>query len=490
MNALNSSLNNSAINMLTMTLNEICKALDARPVGVDSSIAKTEVYGVNTDSRTLKPGEIFIALKGENFDAHDYISSAHTRGAVAYILEREIEGVQPALIVDDTRIALGKLAHAWRNRFSFPFVAITGSNGKTTVKEMVASILSTQGSVLATQGNFNNDIGVPLTLYRLSEHHDSAVIEMGANHQYEISYLTNLVCPDVAIITNAAAAHLEGFGSLEGVAIAKGEIFEGLNNNGIAILNADDDKFNYWKTLIGNKKYISFGKSSSADVTYKQDRTGMLTVQYKGSDKFSFELALLGRHNILNALAAIAASIALGIDYKNIKSGLENMKAVPGRLEKKKGINNSTVIDDTYNANPDSLKAAINVTEELSEVNTSGTSHIVIGDMGELGSNAAELHTQIADVLTDTQIEFVYTLGQYSENICTALTGRVNKESKKINTEHFTTHQELTQSLHSNVKANDIVLVKGSRSMHMEKIVQAICLDSVGDSQKPNGLEN
>ncbi len=459
--------------MFTMTLNEIRKATGARLDGDASSAGEFVVRGVNTDSRTIKQGELFVALKGDNFDAHDFISHAADRGAAAYILDHEIGGVKPALIVDDTRIALGKLASAWRQKFTYPVVAVTGSNGKTTVKEMLSAILATQGNVLATKGNFNNEIGVPLTLYRLTTEHDSAVIEMGANHQSEISYLTQLVKPDVAIITNAAAAHLEGFGSLDGVAKAKGEIFEGLDDSGIAILNHDDDKFAYWKGLLGNKRIISFGASEAADVTYVRNNN-VLTVRVNGSDKFDLKLPLLGKHNVLNALAAIAASVALNIDFKSIKHALETIKPVAGRLEQKQGINRSIVIDDTYNANPSSLEAAVNAIKDFAGRQYSGRYHVVLGDMGELGEDTVRLHKDVAGILLQAQVEFLYTLGENSSNT-SAIYLNLNSEASS---EHFITHRELIEQLRVNLKPGDIVLVKGSRLMQMEKIVNAVCIAS------------
>lgn len=464
--------------MFTMTLNEIKQAINAKIIGVDSSAPDSSmndfiVRGINTDSRTIKQGELFVALKGDNFDAHDFISHASNRGAAAYILDREIEGVKPALIVTDTRIALGQLANAWRKKFNYPIVAVTGSNGKTTVKEMLHSILATQGNVLATRGNFNNDIGVPLTLYRLTTEHASAVIEMGANHQLEISYLTNLVKPDIAIITNAAAAHLEGFGSLDGVAKAKGEIFEGLNDSGVAIINRDDDRYTFWKKLIGNKKIISFGVNDKANVSYIKNKA-VMTVRINGSDKFDLKLPLLGKHNEVNALAAIAASVALNIDFSSIQHALESMKPIAGRLENKQGINDSHIIDDTYNANPASLTAAVEAMKNFTGEQFAGSYHVVLGDMGELGDDTIRLHEDVAEVLHQAKISFLYTLGESSVHT----NKRFTKLAKDASPQHFATHDELVEQLQKNIKHADVVLVKGSRSMQMEKIVNAICIES------------
>lgn len=451
--------------MFTMTLKEIQKVTNAKLIGTEPKMgSECVVRGINTDSRTIKPGELFVALKGDNYDAHDFVTHAHDRGAAAYLLDHEMGQVKPALIVDDTRTSFGQIAKAWRNKYNYPVIAVTGSNGKTTVKEMLHSILSTQGNVLATKGNFNNDIGVPITLLRMSSMHDGAVIEMGANHMKEISYLTDLVSPDVAIITNAAAAHLEGFGSLDGVAKAKGEIFEGLSENGVAIINFDDPYYAYWKELAGNKKIISFGADHNADVSFEMDKANILSIKIKNNGDFELKLPLLGRHNIINALAAIAAAIALKIDPKFIKQGLESMQPVPGRLVKKHGANNSIVIDDTYNANPASLMAAIEAMSCFS-----GTYHVVLGDMGELGKDSIELHKKAAQSLKQGKVKYLYTIGENS---------RYTSDEFGEGAAHFSSQSELVSQLVKNIQQNDIVLVKGSRSMQMNKVVDSLCIAS------------
>ncbi len=455
------------ITMFTMTLKEIQEITGAVLQGDAEDLACT-VHGVNTDSRTIKRGELFIALKGDNYDAHEFILSAHDRGAVAYLLDHKIEQVKPALIVKDTKIALGQIAKAWRNKFAYPVVAVTGSNGKTTVKEMLFSILSQQSKasgkkgVLATKGNFNNDIGVPITLNRMKSCHDGAVIEMGANHQGEISYLTQLASPDVAILTNAAAAHLEGFGSLDGVAKAKGEIFEGLNNSGTAIINYDDVYCDYWIERAGKNKIITFGKNNNADVSYvTHNENNVITVVIKNKPQFDLQPPLLGQHNIMNALAAIAATVALDVDFRIIKKGLESMQPVPGRLVSKKGVHDSVVIDDTYNANPASLAAAVEVMSTFK-----GTHHVVLGDMGELGADAITLHKVAAQTIKRGNVKYLYTIGETSE---------ATSDEFGTGAQHFSSHQELINQLVKNIQPQDCVLVKGSRAMQMEKIVAAIC---------------
>ena len=454
-----------ATTMFTMTLKEIQNITNAKLIGDESKLdSSCVVRGVNTDSRTIKHGELFVALKGDNYDAHDFISHALDRGASAYLLEREIAGIHPALVVKNTRLAFGQIAKAWRQQFNYPIVAVTGSNGKTTVKEMLSSIFSIQGNVLATKGNFNNDIGVPITLYRLSDNHDSAVIEMGANHMKEISYLTNLVNPDVAIITNAGSAHIEGFGSLDNIAKAKGEIFEGLSDDGVAIINYDDSHFSYWKGLVSNKKIISFGSSSNADVSFVSREKNSLTIKIKNGSDFDLILPLLGKHNILNALSAIAASVALNIKTEFIKQGLESMQAVPGRLEQKQGINNSVVIDDTYNANPTSLAAAIDVISGFT-----GEHHVVLGDMGELGEDSIHLHKQAGNTIKQSKVKYLYTLGESSQS---------TSNEFGSGAQHFSSKDNLVSQLNKNLKQGDVVLVKGSRSMQMENIVNSICIDA------------
>ncbi len=455
------------ITMFTMTLKEIQEITGAIWNGTDSDLA-CNVCGVNTDSRTIKRGELFIALKGDNYDAHDFILSAHDRGAVAYLLDHKIEQVKPSLIVKDTKVAFGQIASAWRHKFNYPVVAVTGSNGKTTVKEMLFSILSKQSEslgvkkVLATKGNFNNEIGVPITLNRMKSCHDSAVIEMGANHSGEISYLTRLVNPDVAIITNAAAAHLEGFGSLEGVAKAKGEIFEGLNKQGTAIINYDDVNYSYWKERAGDHSIISFGENTNADVSYiLSTENNNIIVKLKGGQQFDLQLPLLGKHNIINALAAIAAAVALNVDIHLIKKGLESMQPVPGRLVSKIGVRNSIVIDDTYNANPASLAAAIEVMSSFK-----GSHHVVLGDMGELGDDAIALHQSAAQAIKQGKTKYLYTIGKVSQ---------AASDKFGSGAQHFSSQQALINQLIKNIQPQDCILVKGSRAMKMENIVNAIC---------------
>ena len=432
--------------------------LGAKMLGQDVTFT-----GVSSDSRTIEQGTLFIALRGPNHDGHQHVAAAAEAGAVAALVEHSVDCVIPQIIVGDTRLALGRLATAWRQELATPLLAVTGSNGKTTVKEMCAAILGQVGNTLATRGNLNNDIGVPLTLLRLQKEHQFGVIEMGANHPEEIRYLTNLTRPQVAILNNAGAAHLEGFGSLEGVARAKAEIFEGLDENGVAILNADDNFAPLWRDLTKDRQVISFGLEQTADVTarWQGDVYGSRLEVTTPVAEFQVDIALPGRHNVMNALAAIAAATALNIDSHQIVEGLESMQAVGGRLQAQKGVNGATVIDDSYNANPDSMGAGIRVLAECS-----GERYLALGDMGELGDESAELHRSVGSEARAAGIDRLYATGQLSR-------GAV--EAFGENGHYFEQQQQLIEALLPAMKDDVTVLVKGSRSSRMERVVEALC---------------
>ncbi len=431
----------------------------AKMTGGGLSGANVAVESVATDSRQVKPDQLFIAIEGERFDAHDFVAELSGKAGAA-LVHKKIDCDLPQVIVDDTLKALARLAATWRNQFSKPLVGLTGSNGKTTLKEMLAAILSQQGKVLATHGNLNNDIGMPLTLLRLRDEHDFAVIEMGANHFKEIEFLTKIARPDVAVVNNAGSAHLEGFGDLQGVAKAKGEIFAGLGKDGVAVINADDDFADYWLDSTKNREVITFGIDRKATINGELSSDGGLVIN-KGSEKVKADLKLLGRHNAMNALAATAVATALGVELATIVDGLESLTPVKGRLSPLTGISNSQILDDTYNANPDSTAAALDV---LSQKNNSV---FVLGDMAELGENVIQLHQNIGEKARQSGIDQMYCLGKYSALACEKF-GSKGKSFSDIDGLIATLKQEITENM--------TILIKGSRSMQMERVVEALSL--------------
>ncbi len=448
-----------------MLLSEAARALHARLI---PGVGGGRFDGVSTDTRKLVQGDLYVALRGEHFDGADFIAQAAQSGAVAALLNadsyRGESSPCPLLLVEDTRLALGQLAAYWRAQFAISLVAITGSNGKTTVKEMLAAILrvaaGSTDAVLATKGNFNNDIGMPLTLLQLNAEHRYAVIEMGMNHPGEIDYLTMLARPQVALINNASGAHLAGMGSVEAVAQAKGEIFAGLQYGGSAIINADDEHAPLWRKLAGANSLLEFGLNQQADVSgvWQASATGLrLDVQTPLGD-FTADLQVPGEHNARNALAATAAAIALNLSLESIVAGLEAFAGVAGRLQRKPARHGATVIDDTYNANPASLRAAISVLAQ-----TEGKRLLVLGDMGELGENAADFHAEIGRAACQAGIEQLYALGDLSRNAVQAFGS---------NAHHFASVEALQAALEKQLDAGTTVLVKGSRFMKMERVVK------------------
>ena len=452
-----------------MLLSEAASAIEAQIIGAD-----TIFTSVGADSRNITPGQLFVALKGDHFDGHDFAQQAIKQGAAAVLIANETLGVEPALIVHDTYKALGDLAAYWRGKFDIPLAAVTGSNGKTTVKEMLASILrvatSNPEEVLATQGNLNNHIGLPLTLLKLRAQHRYAVIEMGMNHTGEISYLSNIAKPTIALINNAGSAHIGELGSFEAIAKAKGEIFEGLAADGIAVINADDVFAPLWETMAGEHKTITFGLKNKADVTaaYElQADVSQLDISTSlGSVKV--HLPTPGMHNVLNALAATAAAMAMGVALKAIAAGLENYAGVKGRLQHLKGLNGALVIDDSYNANPMSMKVAIDVL-----MAKPGEKLLVLGDMGELGEKEAELHAEIGRYAKASGVDALFTLGTLSREITNAF---------GAGAKHYQSPQALIADLVAQMKPGCAVLVKGSRFMAMERIVNEIITNKNGEA--------
>jgi UDP-N-acetylmuramoyl-tripeptide--D-alanyl-D-alanine ligase len=448
-----------------MLLSAAANAVQASLVGKDATFSS-----VGTDSRSVSKGQLFVALKGDNFDGHDFSAQAIAQGAAAVLVSHMESGVEPALVVNDTCLALGELAAYWRSKFDIPVAAITGSNGKTTVKEMLASILreafKTAGNqpeqVLATAGNLNNHIGLPLTLLKLTGQHRYAVIEMGMNHTGEIGYLTKIAKPTVAVINNAGSAHIGELGSFEAIASAKGEIFEGLASNGTAVINADDAFATVWIALAGNHKIITFGLENTADVsaTYELQASMSKLEIHTLQGLVSVQLPTPGKHNVMNALAATAAALSMGVPLDMVAAGLESYAGVKGRLQPLIGLNGALVIDDTYNANPMSMKVAIDVL-----VAKSGKKLLVLGDMGELGENSAELHEEIGRYAKAAGVDALFTLGTLSVDMVSAFGAGAN---------HYETPQALTSDLITQMAPDTNVLVKGSRFMAMERVVNQI----------------
>ncbi|MEM7542002.1 MAG: UDP-N-acetylmuramoyl-tripeptide--D-alanyl-D-alanine ligase [Pseudomonadota bacterium] len=440
-----------------MTLNEVSQVVRGQLLGSDA-----EFRGVSTDTRTLRVGEIFIALKGERFDGHDCVEQLREKGAAGALVDHEISAPVPVVVASDTRQALVDLASHWRRRFSMPCVGITGSSGKTTVKEMIAAICREAGSVLATAGNFNNDIGVPKTLFDLDETHNFAVIEMGANHRGEIKRLAAMAAPTVGVVTLCAPAHLEGFGSVRDVARAKGEMFESLNADATAVINRDDVYYEYWQSLVPLGQSRTFGASAASDyrIDLKPDGKWVIVTP---AGEIRPELELLGAHNRINAAAAAAAAHALGISLGDIERGLGKVKAVRGRLALVRGRGGMRIIYDTYNANPASVNAAIDVLADQGS-----TRWMLFGDMGELGEQATALHEEIGTYAAARGIDQFWAIGELSKSSVKAF-GK--------NARHFSERDALIAALQESADPNITLLAKASRSMRLDEIVEALTSD-------------
>jgi len=437
--------------MLRLMLSDCQPCLDGDLLGDD-----VQLSGFSIDTRTLQEGDLYIAIEGDRYDGHDYCRAAAEKGASGLLVHSNVDSDLPQLKVDDTRIALGQLSKMWAERYQVPTVAVTGSNGKTTVKEMIAAMLSQLGPVLATEGNFNNDIGVPLTLLRLREHHQYAVIEIGANHVGEVGMLSRLVQPDVALVNNVGEAHLEGFGSIEAVAEAKSEIFSGLSADGWAVINADDRFADYMREAASHAHVREFGSQENVAVRLLPEAELKIAT---GEKTLSPRFSLLGRHNRLNAVAATAAAQCMDVQPVAIMSGLAQIRAVNGRLKSKAGINNSLLIDDTYNANPVSVRAAIDV---LAEHN--GKRILVLGDLAELGPDEQQLHSELGVYAQQAGIDQLLSLGSLSANATQAFAGG----------QHFQDHEQLLSHLRARLGEGTTVLVKGSRGSRMERIANAL----------------
>ncbi len=446
--------------MISVSLSQLAEILHGKLHGQDLTLD-----AVTTDTRKLTPGCLFVALKGERFDAHDFVEKAKEGGAGALLVSRKLDCDLPQVIVDDTRQAFGELAAWVRQQVPARVVALTGSSGKTSVKEMTAAILSDCGNTLYTAGNLNNDIGVPMTLLRLTPEHQFAVIELGANHQGEIAWTVGLTKPEAALVNNLAAAHLEGFGSLAGVAKAKGEIYTGLPLSGIAIMNADNNDWLNWQSVIGERKIWRFSpNAANSDFTatnvHVTSHGTEFTLQTP-TGNVEVLLPLPGRHNIANALAATALAMAVGASLDAVKVGLANLKAVPGRLFPIQLGENKLLLDDSYNANVGSMTAAAQVLSEMP-----GYRVMVVGDMAELGDESEACHAQVGEAAKAAGLDLVLSVGTLSKTISDA----------SGSGEHFNDKSAVIARLKTLVADHQIitVLVKGSRSAAMEEVVRAL----------------
>jgi UDP-N-acetylmuramoyl-tripeptide--D-alanyl-D-alanine ligase len=426
--------------------------------GEDRSFA-----GVSTDTRTLEKGQLFVALSGPNFDGKEFVSQAHGKNAAGAVVDSLVDQDIAQITVDDTRLALGRLSAAWRDGKSATIVGITGSNGKTTLKEMTAACLSQAAPTLATEGNLNNDIGMPLVMLRIDDSHRFAVLEMGANNAGEIAYLTSLARPDVVAITNAAAAHLEGFGSVEGVAHAKAEILQGKTRPQVAVLNADDEYYSYWLSLADDLDVLSFGLDDKADIRAEHLEPGKNETHFTLhllDATIDLTLPLAGVHNVRNACAAAAIATALDVPADKIKTALQSVNPVAGRLHPMPGKDGATIYDDSYNANPLSVIAAAEFLSSLP-----GESRLVLGDMFELGDEAVQLHREVGESIRAAGVNRLFTFGELSVNAADAFGD---------NASSYESIDALIGDVGTGLSKTVNVLVKGSRSMRMERVVDAL----------------
>ncbi|MGE5470311.1 MAG: UDP-N-acetylmuramoyl-tripeptide--D-alanyl-D-alanine ligase [Bacteroidota bacterium] len=447
----------------------------AAAVGGKLSGADLPLSGVSTDTRTVSADQLFIALRGERFDAHDFLPTAVASGAAALLVadgDKVPEGI-PAVVVDDTRLALGRLAAVWRAQFSLPVIAVTGSNGKTTTKEMIAAILHAQfgNAVLATRGNLNNDIGLPLTLLGLNARHRAAVIEMGMNHPGEIAYLAPLGAPTVALVTNAQRAHLEGMGDMDEVAREKGNIFAGLQQNGVAVINADDTYAESWRAMAAPHTVRTFGIDHPADVHGTVRQHGLETALELSAPEgeASIRLRIPGRHNARNAVAAATACLAAGLPLTAVVAGLEGFSGVKGRLQRRSGKNGAEILDDTYNANPDSVRAGIDVLAA-----TIGRKLLVLGDMGEIGEASGQYHDEIGGYAKSQGIDRLYALGDAAQQAV-----RNFGEGAR----HYCNVDKLIAAVDKELGPETTVLVKGSRFMKMERVADALAASDTAEEK-------
>jgi len=445
-------------------LNEFVRYSQGELVGENRAFSS-----VSTDTRTLRRGALFVALTGPNFDGHDFVAAAAERGAAAALVQRPLGIALPQIVVDDPLAALSAFAREWRRQFDIPVIGVTGSNGKTTTKEIIGAILSQLGPCLITRGNLNNHIGVPLTLLELNATHRFAIIEMGANHEGEIAHLASIAEPAIGIVTNAGAAHLEGFGSLQGVANGKGEMFRSLPANGVAVINADDAFAAQWRENRAAEKVLTFGFEQQADfmahkVLASSDTNGFKIdfdlVTPAGNQPAT--LGLAGLHNLRNALGAAAVAHAAGASLQQIVSGLAAMRAVAGRLELKPAINGAFLVDDSYNANPSSLKAGLDALRSFG-----GARWLVLGDMRELGDSSNELHAEVGRYAKQAGVHRLLAIGPSSHFAVEAF-GR--------GAQWFADIDALIGEARSTLAPGIAVLIKGSRANRLERVAAALAV--------------
>lgn len=464
--------------MKAMTLKTIADVTNATLVVHGENVDEQQsIISVSTDSREQMSGQVFVALVGEKFDGHDFVKQAETNGASAIVVSRDMSVNIPQLVVDDTLEALAAIGRYQRLKYQIPTIGLTGSCGKTTTKEMIVSILGQSAQVHATRGNLNNQFGVPFTLFELQDSDELSVLEMGAGHPGDIDFLTNIALPDVVLITCIAEAHLEGMGSLEGIAATKGEIIHGLSENGTAVLPLEEKWLDDWrKKLSANQKLLTFGLNSDADV-YATNISlwsqGMKFTMHYDNDAIDVRLPLLGEHNVQNALAASACAIAVGYTLNQCANGLEMVTSTAGRLTQIPGLDGSQIIDDTYNANPKAMLAAASVLQQYP-----GQHVMIVGDMAELGPESVSIHHALGQDLKVYAIDQLLTVGTLSA---------YTTEGFGANARHFDSKDSLIEFIQPQLNSDLVVLVKGSRSAGMEEVVQR--LTDLGDAVNDSGAD-
>ncbi len=446
---------------MTRTLGWFAKVAGGELLGADR-----EYTGVSSDTRTIKPGELFVALRGPRFNANEFVGAAETAGAAGAVVDTRLDRTLPQVLVRDTLASLQATSAAWRAQFTLPVIGVAGSNGKTTCKEMTAAILARAGATLHTRGSLNNHIGVPLTLHRLEASHRFAVIEVGTNHPGEVEALCRLARPTVGLITNAGAEHLEGFGTIEGAARAEGEMIAGLDAAHTAVINADDEFATLWRGMT-RARVVTFGISQTADYSASDigthiDADGFVTrfTMHTPQGELRVELHLAGRHNVSNALCASAAALAAGASPDDVRQGLATMRPVPGRLQFKTAPSGAWIVDDSYNANPSSMKAGIEVLE-----NVDARRWMVMGDMGELGEAAESSHGEIGRFARDHHVDRLFATGKLAA---------LAVEAFGPGAEWFEDTEALARAVNAEITREVCVLVKGSRSNRLERVVDAL----------------